>query len=415
MGPIGRIIIRRRSADAAAAKARPVPSEAGHGFDSRVGACPHRRTGVPPPIKSGDMLHRDVRRPGLGAFLLWIAVTGCAAVVLSLSDVSAQVKGTSARGPAPAVKTATATIVATFPPVYASQEGWCYDKEPSFIYARGQHIMRADLKGNISQIADTPEYYPRVLCSDDGRTIATFADPGTSAWGSTIRLTIIDTRTNELGEYQFHPPRRDPVFETGWYSLMSRDGRVFALPAPPELTRGQPLLSGRRVVHVDTSDLFWTKDMLFVRGADEHHYKVTRLSDWRDLGEIAFPKDRRIFGFAECQGGYLVQYEAHGESILESIADPRLGRSRARRFRHADRVEQTGDLCAVTSTYQKDWLPWVTSARIVGRDAERDIDLRPLDTWSASISKDGRFLLGKQVLGRVGDLKETRFMVFEVK
>jgi hypothetical protein len=301
---------------------------------------------------------------------------------------------------------------------------WCYGSEPAFIFQDDRKLKRADIKGDVSVLLELPEFLNSESCSEDGQTISFFSHP--NAREPTLRLTVVDVPSGKKSEYLISPPKSNGLyFDPRGRSMMSLDGAIFALPSQPVLVSGPDLLKERRIIHTDTNDVFWTHQFVFVKEGEGNRYRIQRLSDLRDIGTIDLPSDRIVNAIVECQGSYFAHYfiDKLQQQVLEPITDPRLGGKRATALKDIGFISQSRDGCAVALTRVVSGVEEVGAVELLGRNPLGRIDLGvlghpgPLEhlAYRFQLSKDGRFLLGIQMLGPIGIFRKSRIVALKIE
>jgi len=336
--------------------------------------------------------------------------------VMSLICASAPENG-SALAEIIHVSKAHASVALAMAPARVTPPTWCYDTQPAFVYGQNRVLFRSDMTGNVSRLLEAPEYFGLVFCSQDGRTVSFYSKPDVRE--STLRLTVLDVPSRESAQYLVYPPASILIaFSPPKGSPMSLDGRVFALPSAPKRVVGPDLLHDRHVIHTDTSDVFWTENLVFAREGERARYRIRRVSDLGDLGTIDFPADRVLNGVFECQDRYFGYYyvDALSANVLESIDDRRLGAAGAERFANVGGVAQDGGVCAVRLVRLVKGQEVTDAVRIVGSQSQTQVDMRAYGdlNYRIAVSKDGQFLLGTQPQGPIGARTGSRILVFRV-
>jgi hypothetical protein len=338
------------------------------------------------------------------------------------SHVNAQ-QNPIAKQARPAGSTFSASVVSQVELNHLGAGTWCYGSEPAFIFQDDRKLKRADIKGDVSVLLEIPEYFNSEACSEDGQTISFFTHP--NAREPTLRLTVVDVPSGKKAEYSISPPKLNGLyFDPRGRSMASLDGTVFALPSQPMLVSGPDLLKDRRIIHTDTNDVFWTHQFVFVKEGEGNRYRIQRLFDLRDIGTIDLAPDRIVRTIVECQGSYFAHYfiDKLQQHVLEPITDPRLGGERATAIKDVGFISQGDDGCAVALTHVVNGVEEVGAVELLGQNPLGRIDLGalghsgPLEhlAYRFQLSKDGRFLLGSQMLGPIGNFRQSRIVALRI-
>jgi hypothetical protein len=324
----------------------------------------------------------------------------------------------------PGGSTFSASVVSRVELNHLGSGTWCYGSEPAYIFQDDRKLKRADIKGDVSVLLEVPEYFNSEACSEDGQTISFFTQPNVRE--PTLRLTVVDVPSGKKAEYLMSPPKLNGLyFNPRGRSMMSPDGTVFALPSQPVLVSGPDLLKDRRIIHTDTDDVFWTHQFIFVREGEGNRYRIQRLFDLHDIGTIDLPADRIVRTIVECQGSYFARYfiDKLQQDVLEPITDARLGGKRAIVLKDIGSISQSGDGCAVALTRVVSGVEEVGAVELLGRNPLGRIDLSalghpgPLEhlAYRFQLSKDGKFLLGSQMLGPIGNFRQSRIVALRIE
>ena len=141
-----------------------------------------------------------------------------------------------------------------------TQPRWCYEGEPKFLFLQGSSLIGSDIQFNTAVLAnfDRPADIVSLQCSDDGKVISFMS-------ARHDRLYIY--QNDRLSTYELAPP---PLGNIRYGSLMSPDGSIFAVLGNLTHLTGPKILEMKRIVRVDSFDVFWTKDYLFSRSASSN-------------------------------------------------------------------------------------------------------------------------------------------------
>lgn len=267
---------------------------------------------------------------------------------------------------------------------------WCYGSEPAFVFAQGRSLVRADASGNVIERLDLSDSISlRTLsCSRDGRTISLLT-------GFDKRLVVIDTNTREKSVYSFVDANLAGI---RYGSFMSPDGNTLTLPGQPVLLSGSDLLRDKRVIRVDSGDVFWTKDLVFTREGASRRFRVRRLSDLGDVETIELRHGDMFDGIYQCSDTLYVAYtlEKMDQRFLEPIPDRQQSQKSGVKFDRVGDVEQGENACTVSFEYEtKDKLHEVKSVMVLQDRGSWTKDLSGFNfrRFSFAASKDHKLLL----------------------
>jgi hypothetical protein len=157
---------------------------------------------------------------------------------------------------------------------------------------------------------------------------------------------------------------------------------------------------------------------MFLGEQQRARYRVHRIPDLGDLGTIDLPADRVLNEIVECQGAFLAYYyvDAADHNVVETIADRRLGSTGTIRSDNPGGISQEDDICVITLLRRVQGQDLTAGVRVLRHLSQTEVDLRSYDRLFPRISgsKDGRFLLAAQPLGRVGSITGSKIIVLRV-
>jgi hypothetical protein len=291
---------------------------------------------------------------------------------------------------------------------------WCYDRDPSFIFSDDQKLLRSDLDGNVSVLMEAPAYIEGLACSQDGKLVVFF-----SFTSADERLSILDLSTSQKSEYSI-PAVSGRLFKPGYRSMMAPDGRVFALPSSPVLISGPDVLRNKKIVGAASGDVFWTPHFVFVGQDETNQYQVRRIDDLTDLGTVSVPAGRNVRSIVECQGSYLVHslVDARQQELLEPLLDPKLGGRRGGVVKNVASVNDDYGVCSVVLTHVVNGADEVEAVETIGRSSRSILKIEGIERlgYRLTMSKDGHFILGSQMVGQIGSSNQSsRILLLRVE
>ena len=68
------------------------------------------------------------------------------------------------------------------------------------------------------------------------------------------------------------------------------------------------MLRNKRIVQTGGGQVFWTKDILFVKADEKNRYRMLRISDLSDLGVLKLRPTPGVQGIFECGKTYFALY-----------------------------------------------------------------------------------------------------------
>jgi hypothetical protein len=290
---------------------------------------------------------------------------------------------------------------------------WCYDSAPTIIISRDQALLKIDIQGTLVQRFDLA--YPianRTLsCSRDGRTIS-FLNARQD------RLVILDESLRTRSEYAL---RSGDLFSVRYGALMSPDGDAFALPSEPVLVYGRDILREKRVVRVDSGDVFWTKSLLFTRVGRTKSFRTYRLPDFSEAEPVEFPAAWLLNGIFDCSGRYYVSYLEEDEQYFQRFELSQKGTLKidsTSRYSAVGEAQKDYDACSVSiGTKHADGTYKASEIVVLGdtvrmRVAVPDLGLAPT---SFAASKDLRVLLSGQPPLPLGSQNSANLIVLQIR